>query len=82
MALKPLAIAGAAIGSVGLSLGLGMTIANAASSPTTTTTPSNSSAPSTQQPSTTAPSQHTYGNGNCPNMGNDSRPAASAASNV
>ena len=81
MALKPLAIAGAAIGSVGLSLGLGMTIANAASSPTTTT-PSNSSTPSTQQSSTTAPSQHTYGNGNCPNMGNDSRPAASAASNV
>jgi hypothetical protein len=70
---RPLLAAGVAAGSLGLSLGVGMTIASAASSPSTTT-------PSTSQPSTNAPSHPMYGN--CPNMGGSTSTTGSTPSNL
>jgi hypothetical protein len=71
---RPLVAAGVVAGSLGLSLGVGMTIAGAATSPSTT-------APSTSQPSTSAPSPPMYGN--CPNMGTNSPgPTGTSSSNL
>ena len=71
MRRKTLLLAGALVGSAGLSLGVGTAIAHSAFGQTTTTNPSSGS-------STTAPSQAPQ-HGNCPHMGGSSSSSSSTS---